>query len=130
MKRRWKWLFGGLVVAAAVGAGAVVAMREWGGPAIIRIIQAHASADIGRPITIGSVHIHPGRIATITLDHVMVANPPGWPANDPPLAEIPPLVMQVNLWDYFRHHEIVVPTVAAPRSQPFSGTLMGRLRSG
>jgi AsmA family protein len=111
MKRSWKWLFGGLVVAAAVGAGAVLSVQEWGGPAIIRIIQARASADIGRPITIGSVHIHPGRIATITLDHVAVANPPGWPASDPPLAEIPRLVMQVNLWDYLRHHEIVVPSV-------------------
>jgi AsmA family protein len=111
MKRLWKWLFGGLAVVAAVGGGAVVAVQEWGGPVIVRIIQARASADIGRPITIGSMHINPGRIATITLDHVVVANPPGWPASDPPLAEIPRLVMQVSLWDYLLHHEIVVPSV-------------------
>jgi AsmA family protein len=86
-------------------------MQYWGGPAIRRMIEARASAEMGRPITIGSMHIRPGWFATITVDHIVVANPAGWPATDPPLARIPRLVLQVNLWDYFRHQEIVVPYV-------------------
>jgi hypothetical protein len=54
----------------------------------IPIVPSRASAAIGRPVTVGHLHLRLGRAIQITANDVVVANPPGWPKDDPPLASI------------------------------------------
>ncbi len=110
MRRRTKWLLAlGLpVLLLGGGFGAAVAL----GPAALRpLVQARASAAIGRPVTIGALHMSPGRVASITADDVVIANPPGWSDKDPPLARIRRLTIRLDLWAYLRHRQIVIPSI-------------------
>ncbi len=66
---------------AAVGLVAAVALSS---PLWLRpLAERQASAALGRPVAIGRLHLRPGHPLVITLEDVVVGNPPGFPAEDP-----------------------------------------------
>jgi hypothetical protein len=73
-RRRWALWIGVPVLALVLLVGAAVAFA---GPLLRPIVEARASAALGRAVSIGRLHIRPGRIVTITADDLTIANPAG-----------------------------------------------------
>jgi AsmA family protein len=53
-----------------------------------------------------------GRHITVTVDDVVIANPPGWPEGDPPLARAQHLTIETALLRYLRGDGLVLPLIA------------------
>jgi len=107
--RALAWVLGlGLSVLAIVVAGVI-----WGGDLLRPMVAARASATLGRPVSIGHLHILPGRIVTITANDVTIGNPPDWTGE--PLARLPVLRVQIGVWDYLRHGRLAIPVVTIER---------------
>lgn len=105
---RWMlWLGLGLV-----GLVAAVALTSplWLAP----LVERQVAAALGRPVTIGRLHLRPGNPLTITAEEVVVGNPPGFPA-EPPFARIPRLTAQLDLGAYLRRRTLVIPAVTLER---------------
>ena len=79
---------------------------DWFAP----MVAARASAEIGRAVSIEHLHVRLGRVTTIAVDGVTVANPPGWTPG-PPLAEVQQILVRVDLLRYLFHRQLVVPLV-------------------
>ena len=77
----------------------------------IPFVESRASAAIGRTVTIQHLHVRLGRFVTVTADGVVVANPPGWPDTDPPLAAMRALTVQADAWGYIRGRGLVLPMI-------------------
>jgi uncharacterized protein involved in outer membrane biogenesis len=99
----------GIPVAAVV---AIILLWDWDWFA--PMVARSASAEIGRPVSIGHLHVRLGRVATIAVDDVVIANPPGWPEG-PPLARIQRIVTEVDLVRYIFHRQLDVPVVEIDR---------------
>ncbi len=91
---------------AAIVAVVLLWNWDWFAP----MVAARASAEIGRPVSIEHLHMRLGRVTTIAADGVTVANPAGW-APGPPLAQAQQILVQVDLFRYLFHHQLVVPLV-------------------
>jgi len=89
---------------------AVLLILFWNWDWFIPLVDAQASAALGRPVTIAHFHVHLGRATTVVADDVVVANPHGFPA-DAPLARIARLSVVANVMDYIRTRTIVLPTI-------------------
>lgn len=90
---------------------------------LVPIVEARASAAIGRPVIIGAIHIRPGRITTITADDVVVDNPKGWPPDSAKLAVIPRLIVTFDLWRYITFRELDIPSVDLQKPRMLVGEL-------
>jgi uncharacterized protein involved in outer membrane biogenesis len=91
--------------------GILVAVWNWDW--FIPIVQSRASAAIGRPVTIGHLHVRFHPFIQIVADDIVVANPPDWPnRDDPPLASVKTLTIQANPLSYLRGDGLVVPLIA------------------
>jgi uncharacterized protein involved in outer membrane biogenesis len=111
------WLLGlGLSILAIV----IVAV-VWGGDLLIPVVAARAGAALGRPVSIAHLHIVPGRVVTVTADDVTIGNRPDWTGE--PLAKLPRLRVKVDVWDYLRHGQPIVPLVELERPQVFATQL-------
>lgn len=87
--KRWLiWL--GLPVVALVG---LVLVFSWGWFA--PLVAGQASALLGRNLTIGSMHVAPGRVTVVTLRNVRIDNPPEFAA-EAPFAVIDTLVLRLD----------------------------------
>jgi len=64
----------------------------------------------GLPVSIQHLHVRLGRLTTIAVDDVTVANPPGW-GPGPPLAQVQQILVRVDLFRYLFHHQLVVSLV-------------------
>jgi uncharacterized protein involved in outer membrane biogenesis len=102
--RRLAWI--GVPVALLIALAAF-----WNWDWFIPIVQSRASAAIGRPVTISHLHLRLGRVATVTAEGVVVANPPGWPSGDPPFVSIKSLTIQGDAWGYVRGNGLVIPMI-------------------
>ncbi len=73
MSRRMKrvLIFVGVPVVAIV---ALVMLWNWDW--FIPFVDARASAALGRPVTIGHLHVRLGRVTTVVADDVKIGNPP------------------------------------------------------
>jgi hypothetical protein len=109
-RRALKWLAWIGVPIAAI----VVIIFVWNWDWFAPMVAARASADIGRRVTIEHLHVRLGRITTIATDDIVIANPAGWPT-DPPLAQVRQLTVQVNVWQYIFHHQLIVPLIQIDR---------------
>jgi AsmA family protein len=122
MARGRGWLLGlglpVLMVGSAVGVG-----WYWVGHHLVPLVEARASAAIGRRVSIGAIHIRPGRMATITAENVVVDNPANWPADSAKLANVPRLVIRFDLWRYIAHREIDIPSIDIQQPQLLIGEL-------
>jgi uncharacterized protein involved in outer membrane biogenesis len=83
----------------------------WNWDWFIPIVQSRASAAIGRRVTLTHLHVRLGRVVEVTADGVVVANPPGWPSGDPPLATIRALTIQADPWGYLHGGGLVLPLI-------------------
>ncbi len=95
----------------------VVAAWIFAGPLLKGIVASRASAAIGRTVTIGALHISPGRITTVTADNVVIAEPANWPQPNPPFAKIRQLTVRLDVWTYLFHHRTVIPEIDIIRPQ-------------
>jgi uncharacterized protein involved in outer membrane biogenesis len=87
----------------------------WGWDVLIPLVAGRASASLGRPVSLAHLHITPGRILLVTADDVTIGNPPDWTGE--PLARTHELRIQLDLWAYLRHGQMVVPLVALEQPQ-------------
>ncbi|HEY1410624.1 MAG TPA: AsmA family protein, partial [Rhodopila sp.] len=87
----------------------IVALWNWDW--FIPLVQARASAALGRPVTIEHLHVRVGRTVEITADSVAVANPPDWSTDDPPFVAIRTLTVQADAWGYIRGNGLVLPLI-------------------
>jgi AsmA family protein len=87
---------------------AVIVFWNWNW--FIPIVEARASAVIGRPVTMTHLHVRLGRVTRVVADDVTIGNPPHW--SGPPFAATNRLVLQINVWDYVLHHQLIVPLIA------------------
>jgi uncharacterized protein involved in outer membrane biogenesis len=78
---------------------------------LIPLVEARASAALGRPVSIAHLHVRLGRVPEITLTDLRIANPEGFPA-DPPFALVPRTVVSVEAWPLIRERRIVIPSIA------------------
>ena len=93
--------------------GVLAAVWNWDW--FIPVVQSMASKSLGRPVTIGHLHVALGRHITVTADDVVVANPPQWPEGDPPLARVQHLTIETALLLYLRGDGLVLPLIAVDR---------------
>jgi uncharacterized protein involved in outer membrane biogenesis len=89
----------------------VLLVLFWSWDWLIPIVEARASAAIGRPVTIAHLHVRLGRVVEVIADDVVVANPHDWAAGDPPLAAIRALTIQADAWGYIQGHGLVLPVI-------------------
>ncbi|MGK7871698.1 AsmA family protein, partial [Falsiroseomonas sp. E2-1-a20] len=82
----------------------------WSWDWFIPMAERRASAAIGRTVTIGHLHLRPGRISVLTAEDVRIANPEGFPA-DAPFAQAARLVARVDLLESWRRNALVLPEV-------------------
>jgi uncharacterized protein involved in outer membrane biogenesis len=91
----------------SIGLVAVFWRWDW----FIPIVEARASAAIGRPVTIQHLHVSLGRITTVECDGVTIANPSGWASDDPPFVAIQTLTVQADAWGYIHGNGLTLPMV-------------------
>src|SRR3954470_23402955 len=88
---------------------ALVAFWSWDW--FIPMVASRASSVIGRPVAISHLHVRLGRTISVVADGVSVANPPYWPAGDPPFIAISSLTIVVDAWSYLRGDGLILPLI-------------------
>ncbi|WP_431269101.1 AsmA family protein [Dankookia sp. P2] len=82
---------------------------------LIPIVEAQASARLGRPVTLQHLHVKLGRTITVTAEELRVGNPAGF-QDDPPLARLPRAEVDVALAPLLRG-AVVIPAVTLDQPQ-------------
>lgn len=70
--RRWPFIVGGVIAGLIILA--VVFRWDW----LIPVVEKQASGALGRPVSIGHLHVTLGRTVRVVVDDVTIGNPPGW----------------------------------------------------
>ena len=96
-----------LVAVPLVSLAALIGFWNWDW--FIPLAERRASAVLGRPVTIGHLHVHPGRAVSITADDAVIGNPPNWTGD--PLAKIQRLTVEVKITDYLIRHTLTIPLI-------------------
>jgi uncharacterized protein involved in outer membrane biogenesis len=102
---RVAWTIAGVILAAIVLL-AIFWDWNWFRP----LVEAQASAALGRPVTIQHFDLRPGRRTVAIADGVTIANPSNFPA-DKPFATIDRLAVTLDVMAYLRGREIVIPAI-------------------
>ncbi len=89
----------------------VLLVAFWNWDWFIPIVESRASAAIGRPVTMTHLHVRLGRVVRIEADDVVVGNPPGWAASDPPLAAVKRLTVQADALAYIKGQGLILPLI-------------------
>lgn len=89
----------------------VLLILFWRWDWFIPFVEARASAQLGRPVTIAHLHVHLGRKIRIVADQVVVQNPKDFPSDVPPLARIAHLGVTVDAMEYLHHRILSVPLI-------------------
>ena len=92
----------------------------WQWDRLIPMVNARASAVIGRPVTMSHLHVQLGWTIQVAADDVVIANPPDWLENDPPLAAIGKLTILVDIWSYLRGQGLILPLVMVDKPQVYA----------
>ena len=105
-RRRYFWAYGlGVFVAAII---AVVALWDWDW--FIPLVNARATAALGRQTTVQHLHVKLGRVTTVTADGVQVANADGL-GGGKPFADIGRLTIVADVMAYIHSRQIVIPQI-------------------
>jgi uncharacterized protein involved in outer membrane biogenesis len=100
-----------LWLALGVPAGLLVLLTIlWKWDWVIPLVDARASAAIGRNVTIAHLHVRPGRVTTIVADNLRIADPENV-APSTPFVRVSHLKLQLNVLDYLFHQRIVIPFI-------------------
>jgi uncharacterized protein involved in outer membrane biogenesis len=102
--RIWPVFVGILVLAI------VLLVAFWNWDWFIPIVDAQASAALGRRVTIAHLHVRIGRRTTVVADDVVVANPDGFP-QAAPLAQVGRLTVAADVMAYIHQRTIVLPMI-------------------
>lgn len=101
IRRRWpKLLFG------ALGAVVVLLVVLWDWNWFRPLVEAQASAALGRKVTLGHFDIRLSRYPQLVLDRIAVANPDDFPA-DSSMATIDRLAIRIDPWALFDHKAVL-----------------------
>ena len=100
----------GLIVTSLVALLILLLILLWDWNWFRPLVQARASAALGRPVTIGRLHVHLARITQITIDDIVIDNPRGFD-NTTKFATIPHLTVRIGLFDYIFHGHLVLPLI-------------------
>ncbi len=83
----------------------------WSWDWFIPIVDAQASAQLGRRVTVAHLHVRLGRTTRIVADDVVVNNPTGFPSDVPPLARIGHLGIAIDVMAYIHKRIISIPDI-------------------
>jgi len=86
----------------------------WSWAWFIPLVERQASAALGRPVHIGDLDVHLGRVPEVVLTDLRINNPEGYPA-DPPFAAVPRLSLKVDAWTFLRHRRLIIPEITLER---------------
>jgi hypothetical protein len=114
-RRRWAlWIGSGLAV-LLLGLG--VAAFGFAGPILRPVLEARASAALGRPVTIGRLQVSLGRVTTAVGEDVIIGNPPGFPEEVAPwLARIARVKVELEPLAWLRGDgPLVIPRIELER---------------
>jgi uncharacterized protein involved in outer membrane biogenesis len=100
----------GLIITGVVVLAIVVLALVWDWNWFKPLVEARASAALGRPVTIGRLHVGLGGTTQVTLDNVQVDNPKGFDS-DAKFASIAHLTVRIGLFDYLFHHHLLLPLI-------------------
>lgn len=101
----------GLYVLAVLLLGIAILILLWDWDWFIPLVEARASAALGRPVTIAHLHLRLGRVTRVAADDVTIANPAGFPPR-PEFATADRLTVAINILDYIHGGRIVLPEIA------------------
>jgi AsmA family protein len=101
---RWLAIFGIPILVV------VLLIVFWNWDWFIPVVDARASAAIGREVTMAHLHVQLGRVTKVVADDVQVAEPDGFPVRDP-FVQIGHLGIQVSVVDYLFPHRVVLPLI-------------------
>ena len=104
---RWNW---GLGVLGTLILAVVLLILFWNWDWFLPLVNARASAAIGRRVTVQHLHVRLGRIIMIRLQNVEIANPPEF-ASQPPLAAVDDLSITADAMAYIHGQGIVLPRI-------------------
>jgi len=108
--RRWARLLGFGLPAVAI----VLLVALWSWNWFIPLVEAHASAALGRPVRVAGLHVALGRTTTVTLTGLRIENPEGF-VPEPPFASAERLALQFDVVAYLRDGVLVIPDIALDR---------------
>ncbi len=108
--RLWPFVVGIPVVAIAL----LVAFWRWDW--FVPLVEARASAALGRTVTISHLHVRLGRVTTVTVDDPVVAEPDGFPEARP-FATARTLTISADVMQYIRTRTLVLPVIAVDGGQ-------------
>ena len=103
---RHKVLTGFGVLLAALVVLAAVFQWDW----LIPYVDRYASSTLGRPVTIGHLHVHLGRTIRVEADDLVIGNPPDWPGGGN-FATADRLGVDVLAWPFIQHRQLVIPVI-------------------
>jgi uncharacterized protein involved in outer membrane biogenesis len=107
-------------VALCVCAAIAVLVLVWDWNWFRTMVEARASAGIGRVVTMERLEVHPGRSTIIVAHGLRVANPAGF--DGPDFATFPRLSVTFDAWTWLRTGRLVLPMVEA--DQPVFNVLL------
>ncbi|SDB47088.1 AsmA family protein [Belnapia rosea] len=105
-----RWALGLGLPLLAIGVFLALFRWDW----LIPIVEARASAALGRPVTIEHLHVSLGLITTISAEGLRVGNPPGF-EDAPPFATVPRASLDLDVSALIQSREIVIPQVTLDR---------------
>ena len=106
----WRWVGGGALSVIVMSAiAALVWDWNWFRP----LVEARASAGVGRKVTMERLEVHPGLHTVIIAHGLQVANPAGF--EGPNFASFPRLTVTFDADTWVRTGRIVLPVVEADR---------------
>jgi len=103
-RRQRRWTLG-LGISAVLIVVLILAW-DWFKP----LVEARASATIGRKVTMAHLHVHLGRGTKLVANNVEIANPDGFPAPTP-YVRVAAFGATVDVLDYVLHQQIVIPLI-------------------
>src|SRR6185312_3855708 len=99
-----------LLVSGAFVALVLLLIAFWNWDWFIPLVAGRASAALGRPVSIGHLHVGLGRTVHIEADQIAVGNPPSFPP-DSHLATIDRLALDVDAMGYIRDRVLRIPLI-------------------
>jgi len=77
------------------------------------LVEARATVEIGRPVQIGRLEVHLGRVTRVVLHDVRIANPPGFVPDAAEFLVMPTLTVDFAAETYLRTRKLALPLVQA-----------------
>ena len=110
---RWRrWALGLGLPLLAIGTLVAVFRWDW----LIPIVEAQASAKLGRSVTIEHLHVSLGRVTTVSAEGLQIGNPPGF-EDAPPFAIVPHASVDLDVGAYIESRAVVIPGITLERPQ-------------